>query len=62
MTLMLHLYDFDRIGAKRTWVDAGYCIDAPELIAAGSTIRDEFGPDGGDWLVMPSMVYHCLLT
>lgn len=56
MTLMLALYDHDMDGAKKTWVDAGYCIDAPEILAAGSMERDEFGPNEDDWLAMPTMV------
>ncbi len=49
MKLMIHLYDFDPIGAKQSWVDAGYCIDAPDLLAAGSTYWDEYGFDAQTW-------------
>ena len=55
----LRLWQWDRIRKisphawPSTWVDAGYCIDAPEIMAAGSTVRDVFGPDKDDWIVMP---------
>lgn len=57
MTLMLEQY---RLFGKDSrgmhpWVDAGYCIDAPEIMAAGSMVRDEFGPEVGNWLAMESM-------
>lgn len=57
MTLMLEQY---RLFGKDSrgmhpWVDAGYCIDAPAIMAAGSMVRDEFGQDIGDWLAMESM-------
>jgi hypothetical protein len=42
--------------ARRTWVEAGYCLDAPELIAAGSHERDIFGDGEEDWLAMPTVV------
>ena len=42
--------------SRRTWVEAGYCLDAPELIAAGSHERDVFGDGDKDWLPMPTMV------
>lgn len=43
--------------ARRTWVEAGYCLDAPMLLAAGSHERDVFDddPDLG-WLAMPTMI------
>lgn len=43
-------------GPHRTSVDAGYCIDAPMQICAGSTVRDQFGIDEDDWLAMPSYI------
>lgn len=36
--------------------DAAYSIDAPDCLAAGSHVRDQFGPEEDDWLAMPSMV------
>lgn len=56
MTLMLALFDHDREGARHSWVTAGYCIDAPEILAAGSMERDQFGPEPDDFLAMPTMV------
>lgn len=41
---------------RRAWIDAGYCIDAPIVIAAGSFVRDQFGPETDDWLPMESMI------
>ena len=32
------------------WVTAGYCIDAPSEIPAGSTERYEFGPHKDEWV------------
>jgi len=58
MTLMLDQYRMfgkDSRGMQ-PWVDAGYCIDAPAIMAAGSMVRDEFGPAIDDWLGMESMV------
>ena len=54
----LLMYQFDRIGrgGPKTWIDAGYCLDAPNTLAAGSTVRDEFGLDDDDWIEMPSYV------
>jgi hypothetical protein len=54
MTLLLEQYR--RLGRDhpKTWVDAGYCIDAPEVFAGGSHYRDEFAD--GEWLAMPTMV------
>lgn len=40
----------------KAWVEAGYCLDAPELIAAGSHERDIFGDGQDDWLPMPTTV------
>lgn len=58
MTLVLEQYR--RFGSEsremKAWVDAGYCIDAPEIMAAGSMVRDEFGPEIDDWLAMESMI------
>ena len=50
-------FQHDANSARRTWIEAGYCLDAPELIAAGSHERDVFDddPDIG-WLPMPTMV------
>ena len=42
--------------ARRTWMEAGYCLDAPELIAAGSHERDIFGDSEEDWLPMPTVI------
>lgn len=42
--------------ARHTWVEAGYCIDAPGLIAAGSHERDIFGDGPEDWLPMPTTI------
>ena len=54
----LLMYQFDRIGrgGPKTWIDAGYCLDAPNTLAAGSTVRDEFGPGDDDWIEMSSYV------
>jgi len=43
--------------ARRTWIEAGYCLDAPGLLAAGSHERDVFDadPDIG-WLAMPTVI------
>lgn len=38
------------------WVEAGYCLDAPTLIAAGSVERDEFGYRRNDWIPLPTFV------
>lgn len=40
----------------RAWVEAGYCLDAPELLAAGSHRRDIVGDGEDDWLAMPTTV------
>lgn len=43
--------------ARRTWVEAGYCLDAPVLLAAGSHERDVFDEDPElGWLPMPTMI------
>lgn len=43
--------------ARRTWVEAGYCLDAPPLLAAGSHERDVFDDDPElGWLPMPTMI------
>lgn len=60
LSAMLLMEQYRRTGnadaARRTWVEAGYCIDAPELIAAGSHERDIFGEGDEDWLAMPTAV------
>jgi len=62
LSARLLIEDYRRQGAVLTraahkmWVDAGYCIDAPELIAAGSHERDIFGDGPDDWLPMPTPV------
>ena len=54
--LLMEQYRRNRlaIAAQHTWVEAGYCIDAPVLIAAGSHERDVFGDGDEDWLPMPT--------
>jgi hypothetical protein len=43
---------FRRIGSEardvKVWVDVGYCIDAPNVLAAGSMRRDEYRAEGVD--------------
>ncbi len=47
----------DCSAARCTWVEAGYCLDAPELLAAGSHERDIFDDDPElGWLPMPTMI------
>jgi hypothetical protein len=41
---------------EKLWIDAGYSIDAPVVMAAGSTIQDIFGPDPDDVVVGPSLI------
>ena len=57
MTLMLEQYRLFGKDSRemRPWVDAGYCIDAPAIMAAGSMVREEFGPELDNWLAMESM-------
>lgn len=55
--LMMNMYD--RIGSKDpaakrlvrlAWDDAGYCLDAPEELPAGSTERYEVGLEPDAWV------------
>lgn len=34
----------------------GYCLDAPELLPAGSTLFESFGPGVDDWAAVPTSV------
>lgn len=51
-----------RFGFKRqpypAWVEAGFCIDAPCLMAAGSHFKDVIGDDDSEQMVlsMPTTV------
>ena len=60
LSAMLLMEQYRRTGnadsARRTWVEAGYCLDAPELLAAGSHERDIFGDGDEDWLAMPTAI------
>lgn len=53
----LHVFRSCDLPKYDVWVDSGYCLDAPVLLAAGSHYRDEFGtsPDD-DWIPMPTLV------
>ncbi len=37
---------------------AGYCLDAPDLLPAGSVVYERTGPEADDWIAMPSMFYR----
>ena len=55
--------NFHRLGPAgiglRPPIDAAYCLDAPEVLAAGSTERYQSDPsDNSDWHDMPTMVYR----
>ena len=49
----LNIEFFKRSGTgfveNKLWFEAGYCIDAPELLAAGSTYWDIYGFDAPTW-------------
>ena len=51
-----------RIGFKRypyaAWEEAGFCIDAPDTMPAGSHFKDVIGDDDGEQMVlsMPTTV------
>lgn len=34
----------------------GYCLDAPELMPAGSTEFYQFGPEKDDWIAEPTSI------
>lgn len=55
--------NFHRLGPAgiglRPQIDAAYCLDAPDVLAAGSTERYQSDPDDDcDWHDMPTMVYR----
>lgn len=61
LAAQLLICQFGRIGkgGPKTWIDAGYCIDAPNMLAAGSTARYQSDQrDNSDWYDVPTLVYR----
>jgi hypothetical protein len=46
----------DRVLSRQSFIDAGYCIDAPSIIPAGSHERDVFGTEDDDWVAVPTFI------
>lgn len=39
--------------SRQAWVDAGYCLDAPEEMAAGSCLQDTVELGEGEIMLIP---------
>lgn len=60
LSMLLMMTAFRRTGHDHGYyhkhsyrIDAGHCLDAPDTMAAGSTIREELDCAGDDWAGVP---------